>query len=109
MCWPTLTTKKATARVPEIRLTRVAEKDLRRIGPGPNRARIVAALTDLADDKPNLDIKSLVGSRPWRRLPVGDYRVLYWQRPDDVYEVGRIVHRSALDAAAANLPEADHT
>jgi hypothetical protein len=38
------------------------------------------------------------------RLRVGDYRVLFRQRPGDVYEVDRIVHRSDLDASAAGLP-----
>lgn len=93
--------------MPEIRLTRSAEKDLRRIGPGPTRKRIIVALGDLGEDKENLDIKALVGSRPWRRLRVGDYRVLYWQRPDKTYEVARIIHRSELDASVANLPAAD--
>jgi hypothetical protein len=40
-------------------------------------------------------------------MRVGDYRVLYWQPSDGVYEVERIVHRRDLDAAAANLPRAD--
>ncbi len=90
--------------MPEVRLRRNAERDLRRIGPGPQRKRIAAALTALGADMANLDIKALAATSPWRRLRVGDYRVLYWQRPDNVYEVGRIVHRSDLDEAAANLP-----
>jgi hypothetical protein len=87
-------------------LTRSAERDLRRIGPGPPRKRIAATLTALGAEMANLDIKALVGANPWRRLR-GDYRVLYWQRPDSAYEVGRIVHRSDLDAAAAKLPAVD--
>lgn len=93
--------------MPEIRLTRAAEKDLRRIGPGSARKRLIAAITELAEGQPNLDIKALVGSRPWLRLRVGDYRILYWQRPDSAYEVGRIVHRRDLDASAASLPAVD--
>jgi mRNA-degrading endonuclease RelE of RelBE toxin-antitoxin system len=58
-------------------------------------------------DAANLDIKALTGAKPWLRLRVGDYRILYWQRPEDVYEVGRIVHRRDLDASAASLPAVD--
>jgi mRNA-degrading endonuclease RelE of RelBE toxin-antitoxin system len=90
--------------VPEVCLTRNAEKDLRRIGPGVQRKRIAAALTALGADMTNLDVKPIVIAKPWRRLRVGDYRVLYRQRPGDVYEVDRIVHRSDLDASAAGLP-----
>lgn len=94
--------------MPEVRLTHHAERDLRRLGPGPQRKRIVAALTGLGAEMPNLDIKALAGARPWRRLRVGDYRILYWQRLDDAYEVARIVHRRDLDAAAAALPPASN-
>lgn len=99
--------RRARPRVPEVRLTRKAERDLRRIGPGPQRQRIAASLTSLGADMANLDIKALAGARPWRRLRTGDYRILYWSRPDGVYEVGRIVHRRDLDAAAADLPAID--
>jgi mRNA-degrading endonuclease RelE of RelBE toxin-antitoxin system len=93
--------------VPEVRLTRNAERDLRRIGPGPERTRIVAALKALSTDAAYLDIKALVGAKHWLRLRVGDYRLLYWQRPDNVYEIGRIVHRRDLDASIATLPVPD--
>lgn len=99
--------RRTGPQVPDVRLTRHAERDLRRIGPGPQRKRIAAALTALGADMANLDIKTLVDARPWRRLRVGDYRVLYWQRPDTAYEVGRIIHRRDLDAAAAALPATD--
>lgn len=93
--------------VPEVRLTRRAERDLRRIGPGPPRRRITTALTTLGEQMPNLDVKALTGARPWLRLRVGDYRILYWQRPDGAYEVGRIVHRRDLDAATDTLSPAE--
>ncbi len=85
-----------------------AERDLRRIGPGPQRTRILAGLRDLDGAAGNLDIKALVGSTPWLRLRIGDYRVLY--RDTDsaagtVHVVTRIVHRRELDRAVATLPE----
>jgi len=93
--------------VPEVRLTRNAERDLRRIGVGPQRTRILAALRTLGADAANLDIKALAGAKPWLRLRVGDYRLLYWQRPDNAYEVARIVHSRDLDASVATLPDAE--
>jgi len=93
--------------VPEVRLTRNAERDLRRIGPGPERTRVITALRALGTDAANLDVKALAGAKPWLRLRVGDYRLLYWQRPDDAYEVARIVHRRDLDASVATLPDAE--
>jgi mRNA-degrading endonuclease RelE of RelBE toxin-antitoxin system len=89
--------------VPDVRLLGNAERDLRRIGPGPQRKRIAAALAALRVDMANLAIKALAGTSPWRRLRVGDYRVLYRPRPDNAHEVGRIVHRGDLDKAAANF------
>jgi mRNA-degrading endonuclease RelE of RelBE toxin-antitoxin system len=93
--------------VPEVRLIRNAERDLRRIGPGPERKRVVAALKALGADAAGLDIQALAGAKSWLRLRVGDCRLLYWQRPDNVCEIGRIVHRRDLDAGVATLPVAD--
>ena len=93
--------------MPEILITRTAEKDLRRIGRGPERQRIIEGLQALAADADNLDIKAVVGATPWRRLRIGNYRVLYWLRPDHTYEIRRIVHRRDLDATAATLPETE--
>ena len=93
--------------MPEVELLPNAIKDLRRIGPGPEQRRILTALKALGQDTANLDIKKLAGSRPWLRLRVGDYRVLYWQRSRDLYEVERIVHRRDLKAVAAGLPSVE--
>lgn len=87
-----------------------AERDLRRIGPGPEVARIRVALVALVDDGADLDIKPLAGAVPWRRLRVGDYRVLY--RPIEPAEsveggarwlVARVIHRRELERAVATL------
>jgi mRNA-degrading endonuclease RelE of RelBE toxin-antitoxin system len=82
-----------------------ARRDLRRIGAGPEGRRILDKLVELGRDEQNLDVKALQGARPWLRLRVGDYRVLYALAPGDVYEIERIVHRRDLDSAAAGLPD----
>lgn len=100
--------------MPEVRISRAAKKDLRRIGPGPERNRIVASLRRLADDAPNLDIKAITGAaHGWFRLRIGEYRICYYPlrcfRLDGphttTYAVERIVPRGAFDAAAVSLPE----
>jgi len=91
-------------------LSRRAVRDVRRIGRGPVLAQIEEALERLAADAANLDIKLLAGAAPWRRLRVGDYRVLY--RPIDTMESGdsearwlvaRIVDRRDLERAVSTL------
>src|SRR5262249_29729441 len=109
-CSPNWTPRRAAPRrvrspVPEVRLTRNAERDLRRLG--PERTRIVAAPRALSPDGAYLATKALAGVKPWLPLRVGDYRLLYWQRPDNAHEIGRIVHRRDLDASVAALPAAD--
>ena len=51
------------------------------MGPGPERARILAGLRRLGEDASNLDIKSIVGAPGWRRLRIGTYRVCYRSAP----------------------------
>ncbi len=99
--------------MPEIRVERAATKDLRRIGPGPERDRIIAGLRRLAEDAPNLDIKTITGAAPgWFRLRIGEYRVCYYRirvvgpaTATMIYAVERIVPRGAFDAAALLLPD----
>jgi mRNA-degrading endonuclease RelE of RelBE toxin-antitoxin system len=99
--------------VPEIRIERAAKKDLKRMGPGPERERILAGLRRLAEDALNLDVKAIAGaSAGWFRLRVGEYRICYYRArydgpdgPVTIYAVERIVPRGAFDAAAASLPE----
>lgn len=67
--------------MPELHLRPQAEKDLRRMGPGPERPRILAGLRRLGDDASNLDIKAIVGAPGWRRLRIGTYRVCYRSAP----------------------------
>lgn len=88
-------------------LSRRAERDLRRVGPGEGLERIHDAL---AAGEANLDIKPLAGTAPWQRLRVGDYRILY--RPvgpadgtagEARWLVARVVHRRDLERAVATL------
>lgn len=99
--------------MPEIRIERAAKKDLKRIGPGPERNRIVAGLRRLAEAAPNLDIKTIAGATPgWFRLRIGEHRICYYRSrrdgpggPVTIYAIERIVPRGAFDAAAISLPE----
>jgi mRNA-degrading endonuclease RelE of RelBE toxin-antitoxin system len=106
-----------------VELATAAQRDLRRLGPGMPRERILAALSDELTAVPqpeNLDIKAIVGAAPWLRLRIGDYRVLY--RPLTAAElaelarrhgsldgpegflVQRVIHRRDLERAVAALP-----
>jgi mRNA-degrading endonuclease RelE of RelBE toxin-antitoxin system len=106
-----------------VELASAAQRDLHRLGPGPQRERILEALVRglAATPQPaNLDAKPIVGASPWLRLRVGDYRVLY--RPLTPAElaaiaqgseareviggflVHRIIRRRDLDRAVETLP-----
>ena len=88
--------------ISSIELSNRAARDLKRIGPGVSRARIVEGLRALAAGDSNLDVKALEGRAPWLRLRVGDFRVLY--RPiEGGYLVARIVNRRDLDRAVDSL------
>ncbi len=91
-------------------LSRRAEHDLRRIGAGADLTRVRLALEGLAAGADNLDIKALAGNAPWRRLRVGDHRVLYRAivvgeaaNPNARWLVARIVHRRDLERAVSTL------
>jgi mRNA interferase RelE/StbE len=58
-----------------LRLTRSAEKELRRLDP-PIRTRVLSALDRLQADDRSLDIRRLTGSEHFR-LRVGDWRVIF--------------------------------
>jgi plasmid stabilization system protein ParE len=90
-----------------IALSRRAEKDLRRIGPGDELNRIRQALEALAGAPGGLDVKPLRGQSPWLRLREGDCRVLYRSidpgEADASHLVARVVHRSDLERAVSTL------
>lgn len=59
-------------------LTPRAQKDLRKIDPRV-RKRLVEGLDRLAEIPPaaNLDIDTISGHEPFRRLRIGDWRIIY--------------------------------
>lgn len=82
----------------EVLFSREALKDRRRI-PEERVNEIVSRLEMLATGRGrNLDIKPLKGLKPWLRLRVGDYRVVY-RESDDKILVARVVSRQELDSA----------
>lgn len=96
-----------------IELSKRAVKDVKSLDAGI-RQRVRAGLEQLRDGSENLDIQPLSGSEPWRRLRIGEYRVLF--RPmtageaanknaDRGFLVARIVNRQDLHRAVANLPD----
>ncbi|MGI8983214.1 MAG: type II toxin-antitoxin system RelE family toxin [Acidimicrobiales bacterium] len=85
-----------------VRLATRSLKDLRRIGLGPDGARIRAGLEALAADSEILDIKAVSGHPGWLRLRVGDWRILYIAG-NEGRRVARIVHRRDLEQAIGSL------
>ena len=91
----------------EVRLARRAVKDLdslskRTVG------SVITALERLATDPSDasLDVKALVGRRPWRRLRVASYRVLFhFSDGQKVLLVGRVIDRKELEQAVKSLPD----
>ena len=75
-----------------IRIKESAAKELRRVAK-PDRARIVAAIDRLAET-PHFGAALKGDMRGLRRLRVGDYRVVYETRDDElVILVVRVAHR----------------
>ena len=75
-----------------IRIRESAAKELRRVSK-LDRARIVAAIDRLAET-PHLGAALKGGLRGLRRLRVGDYRVVYEVRDDElIVLVVRVAHR----------------
>ncbi|MCA1839915.1 MAG: type II toxin-antitoxin system RelE/ParE family toxin [Actinomycetota bacterium] len=89
----------------EVRLSRRAVKDLDALT--KSRARnLVDAIEKLGANPsdPQLDIKVLMGHRPWRRLRVGNHRVLFRMADGQkVLIVGRVIDRKELAQAAQSL------
>ena len=90
----------------QVRLSRRAAKDLDAL-PAKVARRVADVLERLAEDpsEATLDVKLLVGRRPWRRLRIGNHRVLF--RVSDggrVLLVGRVVDRRELEGAVMTLP-----
>jgi mRNA-degrading endonuclease RelE of RelBE toxin-antitoxin system len=72
--------------------------------------RVTTALERLAADPTgrNPNVKALVGRKPWRRLRVGEYRILFLFRSSGNRKalwVGRIIDRKELERAVRSLPD----
>jgi mRNA-degrading endonuclease RelE of RelBE toxin-antitoxin system len=96
-----------------VELSRQAERDLRNLS-APDRKRLVTAIEQTLGSDPmpaNADDRALTGRTPWRRLRVGELRVLYRELtvdelPDGATRgrrIARIVHRGDLHRAANTL------
>lgn len=99
--------------VVHVELTRRATRDLRSLSPTDYR-RAARAIAETLASKPlpaNTDDKPLTGRSPWRRLRVGELRVVYRAlETDEVVGVkrgrivARVVHRGDLERAVTTLP-----
>ncbi|MGI8946289.1 MAG: type II toxin-antitoxin system RelE family toxin [Thermoleophilaceae bacterium] len=97
-----------------VELSRRAERDLRRLSPR-DRRKLEQALTETLAREPlpeNADDRALVGGAPWRRLRVGELRIIYRAlQPgelaggDSTRYIQRIVHRGDLERAVGTLPD----
>lgn len=90
----------------EVRLARRAEKDLDAL-PKRVAVRVLDALERLGGDPsaPELDVKAMVGRRPWRRMRVGDHRLLFkLSDRGRVVLVARVIDRRELERAVQTLP-----
>jgi mRNA-degrading endonuclease RelE of RelBE toxin-antitoxin system len=91
----------------KVRLARRAVKDLDSLQVKAAR-KILDELSLLGSDPQSLalDVKPLTGRRPWRRLRVGAYRILF--RPAEggrVLLVARVIDRKELERAVETLAE----
>jgi mRNA interferase RelE/StbE len=88
-----------------IKLAPRAIRDLKRLDP-QTRKRVQQAFHALEGDAANLDIKAVAGHAPWRRLRVGEYRVLYRELAEETssrFLVARIIDRRDLYRAIDKL------
>lgn len=92
----------------EVELSSRAARDVKSID-RQARTRVLTAIAETLGVDPmpdNADVKALRGRAPWRRLRVGEWRVLYRacsdDEPGDVL-VARVVNRRDLDQAVRSL------
>ena len=116
------------SHLPLLEFASKATRDLRKLAKSNRESaeKIRAALDDLCGGAMNLDVKRIGGHPPWRRLRVGDWRVLYRELSSEEatelrrargqrkkatstgevpgWLVFRIVNRKDLERAAGTLP-----
>lgn len=99
--------------VAHVELSRRAERDLHNLG-ASDRHRLVSAIEQTLGQDPlpaNADDRALSGRAPWRRLRVGELRILYREMTLDELPAGaargrriaRIIHRGDLHRAVGTL------
>lgn len=90
-----------------------AERDLRALS-APDRRRLVRAIEQTLGQDPmpaNADDRPLSGRAPWRRLRVGELRILYRELTAEELpaagtrgrRIARIIHRGDLHRAVVTL------
>ena len=65
-----------------IEVKRSAAKALKKI-PKPDRKRVSEKIDSLAEKLPNSDITKMKGNNPFRKVRIGNYRIIY-EIQDDV-------------------------
>jgi mRNA interferase RelE/StbE len=88
-----------------IELAPRAIRDLKRLD-RQTRKRVQQAFEALGTDAANLDVKPVAGHPPWRRLRVGEHRVLYRELTDETdsrHLVARVIDRRDLHRAIDKL------
>ena len=86
-------------------MARRAAKDLDAL-PNKTAARILGALDRLEQDPEgrDLDIKALSGRKPWRRMRIGNHRVIFRLADSgEIILVARVVDRKELQQAILTL------
>jgi mRNA-degrading endonuclease RelE of RelBE toxin-antitoxin system len=89
-----------------VELDRQAQRDLRKLHPADHRA-VLRAMADVLTCEPlpaNANDRALKGRTPWRRLRVGELRIL-WRTvgTGESRRVARVVHRGDLERAVRTL------
>jgi mRNA-degrading endonuclease RelE of RelBE toxin-antitoxin system len=88
-----------------IKLAPRAIRDLKHMD-RKTRRRVQQAFEALGTDAANLDIKPVARHAPWRRLRVGEHRVLYRELAEEAdarYLVARVIDRRDLHRAIDKL------
>jgi mRNA interferase RelE/StbE len=93
-----------TDRLSSIKLAPRAIRDLKHLD-RQTRKRVQQAFQALGADAANLDVKPVAGRAPWRRLRVGEHRVLYRELAEETarYLVARVIDRRDLHRAIDKL------
>lgn len=88
-----------------VELDRQAHRDLRKLHPEDQRAAL-HAMNNVHTEEPlpaNANDRALKGAAPWRRLRVGELRILWRAVNGSRRRVARIIHRRDLDRAVRTL------